>query len=53
MAATPPIESVFNHHQNCYIPNQHGVHRFVFKLRVSVVHVHMRDMLSKPLVVIS
>jgi hypothetical protein len=53
MAAAHLIELVFGYHQNHHTPNQRGIHRVMLELRVGIVHVHMRDVLSKPLVVVS
>jgi hypothetical protein len=52
MAEAGPIESVFRHHQDHHTPNQRGIYRIMLKLRVAIVHVHMRNVLSKPLVVV-
>jgi len=53
MTVTRLIESVFDHSQNHHTPNQRGIYRIMLELRVGVVHVHMRNVLSKPLVVVS
>ena len=53
MTKADQVQSATDHHHHCYTPNQRGIHRFVFELRVGIVHVHIRDVLSKPLVVIS
>ena len=53
MAVTRLIESVFDRSQSNHTPNQRGIYRIMFELRVDVVHVHVRNVLSKPLVVVS
>lgn len=47
------VQSVTDHHRHCHTPNQRGIHRLVFELRVGIMHVHISNVLSKPLVIIS
>ena len=53
MAAVHAIESVFGHYQSRHAPNQCRIYRIMLELRVGIVHVHICNVLGKPLVVVS